>query len=323
MSLAANGPVFVGGVNRSGTSLVRQILGSHPDLAMPPSEFEFFKRLTLPVSAALRGDQIERLVDDVLRWPKVAGWQVDPELVRRHALADRSPRGLFTAFLRAYAEKLDKPRFGEKTTYYERRLTTFDRWFPGNYSFVHVLRQPVATFASNRWYEGTEHRVDARAWALDWCSSALIAIRALRARRGYIAVRYEDLVRDPERETRRMCETADLSFAARMLAMADFVQKENSSFEVGPATYVGAVRTSDQVDRASRIPDHELAVVKSQCRAVAALIGYDVDDERRLLPLGVAHGAALEWRARASVTARSGAQLATRLPGRLRAFAGH
>jgi len=317
-------PVFVGGVNRSGTSLVRQILGSHPDLAMPPSEFEFFKRLTVPLRSRLTTEQTARLVDDVLAWPKVAGWGLERARVEAFAgEGEGSVRSVFVAVLRAYAAQLGKPRFGEKTTYYERHLRTFDRWFGRDYAFVHLLRHPVATYASTRNYGGREHAIDPHAWARQWSNSALVAARAARARAtGYAVLRYEDVVADPEGEIRRACAVAALPFDVRMLAMPDFAQKENSSFELAGAAYAGTVRTHDTVDRASRIPAAELAVVRSRCALAAALVGYDVDDEHRRLPFVAPYAPAREWRARVAVRRSTGADLARRLPRRLIARAG-
>lgn len=315
--MEARPPIFIGGVNRSGTSLVRQLVGSHPEVALPPTEFEFFKRFAKPIGRSRDGaSDTAGLVDGLLAWPKVAGWGLHHGSVLAYAMADPSPKGLFVAALRAYADKLGKPRFGDKTTDYERQLHMFDRWFGSDYAFVHVLRHPVSTFASGRWYGGVERQLDPRVWARQWRKSVLIALRALRAREGrYVVIRYEDLVGDPEGELRRICAVARLEYDDRMLTMADFPQKENSSFGANSSSYNGLIRSQDAIDRASWIPARDLDVLKQLCRLPAALVGYDVDAEGLVRPFP--HRRPSELRVRGSAAAESAIRLALRTVARL------
>jgi Sulfotransferase family len=316
--VSADFPVFIGGANRSGTSLVRQLVGSHPEIALPQTEFEFFKRVAIP-RRALSAGELHELVDEILALPKVAAWGLARGPVIRHASTDASARGVFVALLRAYADALRKPRFGDKTTGNERYLRTFDRWFGKRYAFVHVLRHPVPTFASSRWYGRIERSLDPEVWAGEWARSALIALHAARARGDrYVVVRYEDLVRDPERELRRICSCASLEYDGRMVTMADFTERDNSSFDNASASYDGLIRTSDTTDRAAWIPTDELALLKQTCRRAAALVGYDVDDAESVEPLSLGRKPA-ELGVRVSVGGRRAGRLvmrgATRLIG--------
>jgi hypothetical protein len=282
------GPIFIGGVNRSGTSMVRQIVGSHSAVAIPPSEFEFFKHLRVRPHARLDETRTKVLVDRIVSWPKVAAWNVDRDAVLRMALTEPSYRGVFIAFLRGHADRMAKPRYGEKTTSYERNLATLDRWFGRDYTFVHMVRHPITTFASTRWYLGHETAVDPGLWARTWNGSVLMALRRLQARtRGYVLLRYEDVAQTPESAMVAVCDAAGLDFEERMLTMIDFAQRENSSFDVSDAEYVGAVRRTDGIVRAERVPLDELRAVQAQCRVLAGVLGYDVYDEQTLLPLAV------------------------------------
>jgi len=277
------GPIFIGGINRSGTSLVRGLLASHPEVAIPPTEFEFFKRFRRGPRARLSPVEAQREAREILAWPKVAGWSLDPDAaLARVARAEPSARGLFVSFLEAYAALAGKPGLGEKTTYYHRNVKTFDRWFGTSYSFVHVLRHPVSSFASARWYGGTERRLDPRGWALDWLESALSAERRARRRPGYLAVRYEDLVGDPEGQTRLLCGRLGLDFEPQMLELGQFPERDNSSFAPAGAGYVGMVRQADEVDRASLLTQAELAELGRVTGTVARALGYDLDDEHAL-----------------------------------------
>lgn len=280
-------PIFIGGINRTGTSLARRLLGSHPLLAIPPTELEFFKRADVSLSRTLDRTRALALSREVLSWPKVAQWKLDPgDVAERVDAGEHSAMGVFVAILESFAASVGKPRWGEKTTSYERHLATLERWFDGNLVFVQMVRHPVAAYASARWYDGVERDIDVRRWADEWQRSVLDALTASR-RLGvrYVVVRYEDLVSETERELTRVCAAAGLPYDARMLTMADFRESENSSFGGEGGRYRGKVRQADAVGRADRIPAAALAHLASTCRGLAELAGYDVADDTALLPM--------------------------------------
>jgi hypothetical protein len=280
-------PIFIGGINRTGTSLARRLIGSHPLVAMPPTELEFFKRLGKRGSSTLDRDGALELASEVLLWPKVADWQLDAEdVTSRVAAGEHSVRGVFVALLRSYAARAGKPRWGEKTTSYERHLKTLDRWFDGNLVFAHMIRHPVSAYASACWYDGIERKIDVRDWVDEWRRSVLTALTTeQRLEPRYVVVRYEDLVRGTEQELARICAAAALSYDPQMLTMADFRDSENSSFAGAEGRYHGKVRQADTVRRAERIPSDALLYLTSTCRRLAGLVGYDVADETVLLPV--------------------------------------
>jgi hypothetical protein len=280
-------PLLIGGLNRSGTSLARQLVGSHPLVAIPPTELEFFRRVRAPLSRRLGLTAALALADDILGWDKVAAWGLDREEVfLRVDAGEHTARGVFVALLSAYAAECGKPRWGEKTTSYERHMGTLTRWFGRELTFVHMIRHPVSTYASNRWYKGIEHELPVKLWAEEWRRSVMTAlVESSRREARYVVVRYEDLVRETERELARICDAAGVAYDDRMLTMADFEQVDNSSFAGERHRYRGGIREADDVVRAERIPLKDLSHLRATCRRVAELVGYDVDDESTLRPI--------------------------------------
>lgn len=268
--------MFVGGMHRTGTSMMRRLLGSHPALAIPPTEFEFFKRVGLPLHRPLTADRLDSLVGEILAWPKVREWGLDGDRVRANVrMRDSSPRGVFLGFLLAYAEAQGKARFGEKTVGYERQWRVLDRWFDRKLAFVHMIRSPIMSFASARRYGGVETAVDPHIWARMWNRSVLTGLLRSRVIRGrYLLVRYEDVVDDPQVELRRICAGVGLDYDDRMLSMSEYERKENSSFDLRGSEHLAAVRRRDSVDRAARVPAEELAIVAEKTRLAARLAGY-------------------------------------------------
>jgi hypothetical protein len=201
---------FVVGAGRSGTTLLRLMLDSHPQLAIPP-ETHFIPRLAeslggAPVdgpafAAALAGER--RFGDFGLAEAEIAD-RVGGSAV---PLAD-ALRG----FYGAYAQRHGKPRWGDKTPGYVDSLRLIRELLP-EARFVHVIRdgRDVALAASAR--NGKSPGRCARVWRDAVCEARDQAAGL----EGYLEVRYEDLVRDTEATLRQVCEPIELEWDPAML----------------------------------------------------------------------------------------------------------
>ncbi|MCW3846631.1 sulfotransferase [Sphingomonas sp. LB-2] len=225
-------PLFIGGPHRSGTGMVRAILGSNSQLALPPKEYQFFD--TPPV----RGNDDwarapETVLAAILDWPKLREWGLAPGSAEAMlAASDRSPGAIYAAPLRAYAAAAGKPRFGEKTPYLERRFETLLAWFGPGLRFVQLIRDPIPTYVSLCHQGGARQVIDPLRFARSWRSSALRGLdHARRFPAQFMLVPYEEFTQAPAAWTRRLCDFAGLPHEIEaMLAMKDFARKRNSSF---------------------------------------------------------------------------------------------
>jgi hypothetical protein len=285
-------PVFVGGINRSGTTLMARILGSNSALAVPPSEFLFFGRGAASEPAD-RGD-FERRLAEILRWPRVREWGLDErDVLERSRTAPATARSLFVLPLEAYRDLVGKSRIGEKSVVNEFRADVFDAWF-GDYRLVHMIREPVATYASGHRRPPRSIRQAIR-WGRLWSASATLGLERAREDPGrYKLVRYEDLTAEPRAAIAAVCAFAGLEPEEEaMLALADYEQKENSTFgAAATGSYEGAIRRSDAVDRRAAVPARERAALGRICGRAAAALGYRLEDRRSLV---VEASLAAEW----------------------------
>jgi hypothetical protein len=114
-----------------------------------------------------------------------------------------------------YAERLGKPRWGDKTPIYCRHLELVERLLP-EARFVHVVRdgRDVAVSLRRQWFSPGD---DMRALAQSWCDHAVEAhVQGLR-RNHYVEIRYESLILETESVLRRLCDFLDLAFEPSML----------------------------------------------------------------------------------------------------------
>jgi hypothetical protein len=321
--------VIVGGMPRSGTTLMAQLLGSHSEIAIPPTELGFFDR-TWPLDARPdrqihdRGELERRIRELFAR--DVHAWGLDEDAT----IAEAPPpplghRDLYVYLLDRYRRSVGKSRLGEKSINYQRWFYILDGWFD-DYRFVHVVRQPLDAYSSIKWWnrdptEPLPRPIELLPWIHDWNASASEGLRRSQQRsHRHVLVRYEDIVDQPQWTLDRVCAVAGVEpEPERMLAMRDYERRDNSSFEaVRPeAEYDRSVRRSDGIDRRARLDPEEIETIRALCGSLAHLLGYDLGMPRRRGALGRPLGARMPAKAalRFAVDAVS-ARVGTKVRGR-------
>lgn len=206
-------PIIVG-AERSGTTLLRMMLDAHPELAIPP-ETHF-----LPTLAELSAQDAEDSRDQTLKvitsspfWP---GMAIGEDALRREfeQIEPFDAGAAARAFYRSYARRFEKRRWGDKTPSYALAMGQLQGLLPEAH-FIHIIRdgRDAALSMQQTWF-GLRSAADlASDWRL-WVGRA----RSRGARLDhYIELRYEELVREPRSELKRVCEFIDLPFDAAML----------------------------------------------------------------------------------------------------------
>jgi hypothetical protein len=227
MTLAAR-PVFVCGVARSGTTLLRDLLDGHPQLVVIPTESSYYLdmepalfRLSPERHGAFLGTEwLERLIYPPPHWllgppretrsPYVefardfgAWWQIPSQ--RSEARTASWP---LAALALAYAQQLGRgkiPRraqmWVEKTLTSERFLERIWRDFP-HAKVLHIVRRPVSVLASLKAMQGDEWAYRKAAKMCFHYMAPSYRIAAAGSNRlppdRYRLVRYEELAAKPE-----------------------------------------------------------------------------------------------------------------------------
>lgn len=227
-------PVFIGGVERSGTSLLYALLASHPNLAMTrrtnfwPYFYERYDDLS-------QGENLERILGVMKRYRRTIELDLDYEKLKYDfCQGETTYARLFALIWSQFAEKTGKPRWGDKSLNTERYADTIFLNYP-NAKIIHIIRDPRDRYASalKRW---KVIRGGPGSGTAMWLSSVILARRNLeRYPDRYKVVRYESLTADPEGTLQRICEFIGEMYTPEMLLMkgAERFRDEggNSSFE--------------------------------------------------------------------------------------------
>ena len=200
-----NRPIFVGGMFKSGTSLVRAMLDQHPNIATGLETWWF--NFAWPPTAEKDQKYLSRL-----------GQFYDFEADEVHRLVGESGSvyEFLSLFLSTYAARKHKKRWAEKTP---ANVCHMDRILAGwpDAQIVHVVRDPKDVFASlceaKKWNSVEE-------FTLRWCQVFTAVDAFLQhhelGKTSYLELRYELLVKDPVTATKRLCAFLDEPWSSQL-----------------------------------------------------------------------------------------------------------
>jgi hypothetical protein len=170
-------------------------------------------------------------MDHVRYWHGIEGVLGE---VRERLEADPSAsyQRFFLFLMQAYAARRGATRYGDKTPWNVRHLATILRWFP-NARIIHIVRDPRANVASKRQLPRTSKDVITSAvkWVIDVDAAARFARSEAATPERFLEIRYEDLVREPERVVPRLCQVIGVPFVPEML---DFHRSSEVMFKDQP-----------------------------------------------------------------------------------------
>ena len=212
-------PFFVVGVGRSGTTLLRLMLNSHPRLAVP-YEGHFIPRYIAdsPRFGVLTDrNNRRRLVEAILGEPMVRKWDHSwdkQDLIDRTELNPTLP-GVVAGLYEQYAAAKGKPRWGDKSEYIDG-IPDISHLFPTS-KFIHIVRdgRDVANSVL-RLPWGPSDLISAATWWNDYVWVCRRMGQILGPDR-YHEVRFEDLIYDPEESLGQICHFLGEDFSRDML----------------------------------------------------------------------------------------------------------
>jgi hypothetical protein len=286
--------VIIGGMYRSGTTLAETIIGSHPDISVPPRDFSFFEFYRNGINLRRVYDGIDkrdfwkRLIEEIIRKTKIPTNEI-PDFSKFY---NDSPREAYTNTLTCYADLINKKIPGIKCPQNEFYFETLKSWFCDyELKFVHLVRNPfdmVASFQNASYYNDKLKKNDnnIRVHSLNWYrSSSLGLARMLYIPNEYFLVKYEDLALHPKDTVKKICDFLGVDFDdKRMLNAKDYsYYGSNTSFENQTrSTESNYIRTPRS--RKKHLNKSQIKVIGSICGELASAIGYEDPDFRISLP---------------------------------------
>ena len=271
-SRAFRGPVFVVGMPRSGTKLLRELLNRHSEIAIPPNETHFlpylFRRRDTYGPLDHR-DNFELFYGDVT---KSAFFQRLTERQQRidgdgwfAEIEDGSFAGAVEAMYRHYAKRAGKRIYGDKTPSYMVHLPLLAGQFP-RARFLHIVRDPRDQCVSTRKAWGKNIIRAAQRWNDE--VGVCRADARVHAPRRYLEVRYEDLLSDPDSTMRRLCTFLGVTFESAMLTL------ERPAEAIGDARGAAHIVASNTGKWDRSLDPREVTAIERIAGAMMVELGY-------------------------------------------------
>lgn len=289
----ARNSVFVCGVHRSGTTLVRNLLDAHPRLAVLPSEGTYYTNLerklrSVPTAyqvAFLGMEWLRRLANPINQPPY---WLLGRSSIEnspyvdfaRYLMAwwDNVTHGSdtqwpHTAILLAYASCFNgnAELWVDKTPTNEHFLERIREEMP-NAKIILPVRNPIAVLASRK---KMEPGLNLRKALRDLRRSFKVAIEQLAADdAGFLLVRYEELSETPETVIRQLASFIEIEYSdmLNIPTVAGMPAGANSSFkqDAGP----GQVLKQSEHKQSAELSKKELALLSAAVGKLSDKLGY-------------------------------------------------
>jgi hypothetical protein len=260
MSELRDSPIFIAGHPRSGTSLLRSVLNSHPELITYPEETSFFRRYLPKASGKKILEKTvlsDRYLTHIFEWNKInppahqAGFpdrdysHIPVTKIRRAvnqlvAQRFRHDGDMLSAVILAYGQVVGQITSSTRhwvdiTPFNEHSSAQIYTWWPAAL-MVHIVRDPRDNFAS---YRRKHSSWLPEAFAMSWVRSTQAGFDNI-ARFGaehYWMLRYEDLVVAPEARLRQLCQFLNINDdpSLRRPARGEELMSEDQLSTIGAA----------------------------------------------------------------------------------------
>jgi hypothetical protein len=211
-------PFFIVGHPRSGTTLLRFILSSHPRIFIP-EETGFIpflphaRQFTIPFDGFVQ--ILERIGSLNYLWKDLVASPRD----FYNSLPQKNLAFILDGLYRIHIAPYGRVRWGDKTPLYVQYLRSIDAIFP-QAQFIHLIRDGRDTLLSARkkWPDRRYYRNDVYL-INNWIRNVNAGRKAalwLGTNR-YLEIRYEDLVTSPRATTKEICAFLGETFYEAML----------------------------------------------------------------------------------------------------------
>lgn len=279
-------PIFLVGMERSGTSLIRAVLHKHSRIGIPVrGELQFFANWFDKYGDLSERENLETFAQAFFEKSKFRHLGIDP-----HAVLDRFKTtepiyaNFFTSVMREYASSHGKARWAEKSTSHIYHLPTILDLYP-NAQYILIVRDPRDTYLSVKsapWRR--DKSVEPRQWALHWHHAYLNAVRILLNHPGqFYLYRHESFVGNPSAELKRVLEFLGEPFEPECLDIADLDWRQNSSF--GDES---SVISSSSVGRwRAHLSANALVAIEEACGDLMFLFDYERSSQSGPRPRGM------------------------------------
>ncbi len=262
-------PFFVVGCGRSGTTLLRNMLTAHPQLAIPVESLFMVDYLRAAPDAS--PERLKRLIVNDYEFRE---WGLP--LTRDDLDGCHTPLDMMNRIHALYCEQQGKPYWGQKTPRFVRHGALVKQHYP-NGRFINVIRDPRAVV--NSLMKSNLHRSNPYYGSHRWVMDVQFGLALAEQFPGDVYhVTYEDLVTQPVETLTDLCQFIGVSFDPAMVE--EHMQNRDDFsqiFDQIHARLEGPIQTSRVDAWRKRLTARDIALIESITGALMVEVGYQPD----------------------------------------------
>jgi hypothetical protein len=216
-----NEPFFIVGSPRSGTTLLRFLLCSHPRIFIPDETgFIPFLLKSRAIDEKLTLRRFEGLIERMGRLNYQWKGIVNDSATLYRSLPSPTLGSLLDAVFRKTAKDHNASRWGDKTPLYVRYIPLLKTLFP-RARFIHMIRdgRDATISAQDKWGISEKPYMDNFYLLKNWVDNVSIGRQAgsVLGADDYLEVRYEELVANVETSVKAVCDFLGEAYSPEML----------------------------------------------------------------------------------------------------------
>lgn len=273
-----NGPIFIGGLDRCGKTLLRALLVSHPRIAIPEIGSNYWTFFYNRYGDLNRNENLERCLADMRKYTHVTLINPDFGLIRRDfKKAEPTYERLFALFNQQYADRLGKPRWGDQTGLIERFTDQVLAAYKGS-KMIHLIRDPrdryEASITKHPNGQGKIGGATAR-----WLLTTRMAQHNLKKYpTRYKIIQYENLVRETEKTLKELCDFLEEDFVPEMMQMTGAPEFRKKILSGAYGSQDPNLISTEFIGRyKGRIASQEIAFMQSFAGKKMKALGYELE----------------------------------------------
>ncbi len=283
-------PIFILSSERSGSNLLRRILGAHSLISAPPPLhlFHTLSELLIYTGPLNQSENIQSIVEDAVARTKIKGthlsWNIDIDLNKIYSNINTGslPEIIYMIYKQYTDSEQSKFCIIKENNLYEHVDYIIN--YLNSAKFIFLVRDARDVICSNKKIKSRKGHVYALAEKWNYEQTKNIQIyNKISLNNKIILIRYEDLLNNPYNEIERICKFIGIDFESEMI---HFHNDESANIEANKTEYWKNLNQPlmkyNQGKYLKELSRREIHIVETVTRQIMEILGYSLLTSRNL-----------------------------------------